>query len=342
MKINPADVDNLINNNLTRVRGLLVYGPDNGLVRERVKNISTKLVPHNSDPFQLADFSFDKIKDDLSPAIDAIFSQSLSRKKRLIRVGNFATALPNALNEILSSYRGQNFILFYAGDLPPASSLRKFFETSKNMGAIACYHDEQASIKRLILTNLREVGFSIEAPALEFMENAIAGDRMLILKEIEKLITYMGDKKNISLNDVSAIIGNNNVVTIDELCQAVANRNSMTSSSILKTLFAENISAIAILRSLSKYFTRVYQVKFAISQGSSINAAMGILSPPVFFKNIDSFQQHVKSWSLQELAESIKMLVAMEAKCKKTGTPTEILCQHEILNLTLKDSCSAL
>src|SRR5690349_8675232 len=127
MKINPADIDNFINNNLHKMIAILVYGPDDGLIKERVKEISAKIIDDVKDPFQRLEFSYDKVKDDFSSVIDAIFSISLSRKKRLITLGNCGNNLPSSIGEILTNYKGNNFILFTASDLSPSSALRKFF-----------------------------------------------------------------------------------------------------------------------------------------------------------------------------------------------------------------------
>jgi DNA polymerase-3 subunit delta len=333
MKINPNDIDNFIKNTISNISAILVYGPDNGLVKERVKAITSKILPGNIDSLRLIEFSYEKIKDDLRPLIDNIFSLNLSRQKLLIRVSNCAPAIAATLSEALNNYKGENVILLYAGDLAPTSSLRKFFENSKKHVSIACYKDEQATIKKLIINKLNQHGYNISPLALQAMENFIGGDRMLILNEIEKLITYMGEHKNISLDDISSVITNSNIVTIDDFCQNIAQKKPAQAVQLFQSLMAENISLIALLRSLNKYFLRLYQVKFATMKNIPIAQAMNQLNPPVFFKNAVSFQNHLKIWTINELTNAIKIFAELEAKCKKTGVPAELICEHHFLKL---------
>jgi DNA polymerase-3 subunit delta len=334
MKIPPADIESFINNRLNSYVAILIYGPDSGLVKERSKLIASKIIGSSASSFDSSSYSFDKIKDDISPVAGALFSRSLTRKKQLVKITDMGASLPKSLNQLIESYQGGNILLIEAGDLAPASSLRKFFDADKRAASIACYHDEKFTVKKIILGKLKYHNINIDPQALQVMENALAGDRMLILSAIDKLITYMGDEKQVNLNDVLAVIDDENTSSIDQLCNAIGDRDVKNISPLILSLTTSGTNMIGILRIVSRYFSRLYQVKLNISSGETIQKAMSELAPPVFFKQVDSFKKHVTSWSLLQLSDMIDTLLDMEIKSKKTNIGVELLVEYKIMELS--------
>jgi DNA polymerase-3 subunit delta len=328
MKIPPAEVDNFITKILKPqqdIVALMLYGPDLGLVKERAKYIANYLC--NNANFTLVDINFEQLVD----LHHLLYSKNLAKTKKLIKISNIGASLPKEIGEMISEYRGKNFILIEAQDLSPSSILRKFFEKSTNAACIACYEDEPLAVKNLIIKTIKKYDLQISQEALQIMSNAIAGDRMLILNNINKLITYMGDKKQISADDVLAIVETDRDETLDELCQCVANKNAHDFCKTLGQLLAQNVSLIAVLRSLGRYFLRIYQVKLKVAQNLTITSAMQELAPPVFFKQVNAFKLQVQNWQLVKLASLLNLLLELEIKCKKTHTLNEVLLEYELL-----------
>jgi DNA polymerase III delta subunit len=111
----------------------------------------------------------------------------------------------------------------------------------------------------------------------------------------------------------------------------VANKNPAILVSALGKLLEQNMSIIAILRVLARYFMRLYQVKLKMQQNVPIDAAMQTLRPVVFFKQVNIFKSHLQHWSSGQLAAIIALLLNLEIKCKKTHNPHAILVEYELL-----------
>jgi DNA polymerase-3 subunit delta len=144
----------------------------------------------------------------------------------------------------------------------------------------------------------------------------------------------MGDEKQVSLNDVLAVIDDENTSSIDQLCNAIGDRDVKNISPLILSLTTSGTNMIGILRIVSRYFSRLYQVKLSISSGETIQKAMSELAPPVFFKQVDSFKKHVTSWSLSQLSDMIDTLLDMEIKSKKTNIGVELLVEYKIMELS--------
>lgn len=339
MKILPQNIDSFLALPSQDMTAALIYGPDNGLVKERVTTLSKRISPSLDDPFHVTDFTYETIKDAPVLLADALAALSFFGGRRLVRVTGAPATLPPALQEIISRHTDGAFLIISGGELTPTSGLRKLFETTQNLAAIACYSDEGLGLRKLIEKHLSASGATYDPTVLPYLLQSLAGDRLLITNELTKLLQYMGAVKHIMLEDAAACISGDPLeASLDALCSSVAARNTTSIQMNLALLTAEAVSPIAILRTTSNYFTRLYTVKSLIAEGANENQAMSQLRPPVFFKNIALFQQHVRSWSEQGLLSVIRSLTKLEAESKKTGTPSQLLCNHYLTMIGAKKS----
>ncbi len=325
MKLAHAQIENFARKPANGIKAVLVYGPDSGMVAQRSRQMLVATVDDLSDPFRVVQFAFDDIKDDAARLADEINAMSLLGGRRFIRITDSPASLPNELAEAILSSKSDTLVVFEAGELAPTSSLRKFFEKEPNIAALPCYKDDIAAVRQVVQTRLRENGFSCESDAIAYLTRSFAGDRLVILSEVEKLITYMGADKNITLENVKACVGDNVESSLDELCFAVAARDLAGIEKNLNRILVEGMGAIAPIRAILRYFFRLQQARGAMATGMNEQQAISTLRPPIFFKQMDSFRGHLKIWNEGALVNMIVALNKLEAECKQTGSPAELL-----------------
>jgi DNA polymerase-3 subunit delta len=71
-----------------------------------------------------------------------------------------------------------------------------------------------------------------------------------------------------------------------------------------------------------------------MQEGQDMDTAMKKLAPPVFFKQAPMFKAQAQNWSLPVLDTILEKLNGLEAQCKQTGMPVEILCSQAILAIS--------
>src|SRR5690606_28264096 len=125
--------------------------------------------------------------------------------------------------------------------------------------------------------------------------------------------------------DVMACVGNSAALSMDLLCISTASGDFSEAERVNLFLLSEGESAVRILRSLQKYFNRLYMTRLRMDQGSSMDSAMGQLKPPIFWKNKAPFQSQVSGWTTLSLEQALTLLTTAEAKCKQTGSSPETL-----------------
>ncbi len=316
------------------VRAVLVYGPDEGQVRERLLRLTKSVCPDADDPFRIADIPPAALKDDAARVADECAALAFGGGRRVVRVAGIADAQAGAVLNFLANPLGDALLIVSAGPLTPRSKIRSAFETSKMAAAIACYPLEGAQLSAALRDACRTAGLRIESDALDLLASLLSEDSASLRGEVEKLCLYAGDAPApLTAEDVRACCGDQSEHSVTELAFAVAEGNSAAALAISDRLFAAGESPISILRGLSRHFDRLFQARAACDAGSRPEDAMKVLKPAVFFKEINTFRRQMGAWSTTALLAAIDRLVDTERLCKSTGIPAEIVAQRGIMEI---------
>lgn len=335
MKLSYRDIEPFVKKPNPAARVILVYGPDSGLVGERCQIIGKTVVDDLNDPFNVAALSVDILAEDPARLGDEAGAISMMGGDRLIKINGGSDKLTTLLKSYLEDPSPSALVLVSAGDLGTRSSLRKLCESAKNAAAVPCYVEDERDLSRFIRETMQTANLRIDQDAVIWLAANISGDRGKVRSELEKLITYKGDENSpISLADVQAACGAAGAQGFDDLVFSVAGRNSKAALKAYATLMEEGTAFIAILRSMQNHFRRLHQVKSAMQQGADMDMAMKKLSPPVFFKQAPAFRGQINTWSLPALHSVMAKITDLEAQCKQTGMPVEVLCSQAILAIS--------
>lgn len=339
MKIAPRQIESFINSPFdSQLRVILIYGPDQGLVRERAMTCCLKVVNDINDPFNAAHLNGDIIAQDPTRFFDEVEAQSLMGGQRLIRISNVDNKFGANLKDWLKNpYLSNAVVVIEGGDLRPKDALRKICEDSANAAAIACYiqdeRDMASFLKTLFANNYKR---AIAADAIEFLAYNLKGDRSRARSEAEKLDIYKGSEVTpISLNDAMAVCGEARQESLDDLLYATFGRAPQKAMLSFTRLMDEDTEIIVILRSLQNHIKRLLDVriKFDEKQSGSIDEIIDSLHPPIFFKVKDQFRTQVNRFSGHFLRRLLTRVNELESETKKSGIRPETLVADAILKL---------
>ncbi|MFH1158435.1 MAG: DNA polymerase III subunit delta [Pseudomonadota bacterium] len=334
MKIAARNIDGFVKKPSSDALAVLVYGPDEGLIRERLDILTGSVVADIRDPFSVVNFSGDDLAENPAKLMDEALSISMLGGRRVVRVRDASDRITPVVKDVLSALKaGDNLILLEAGELPPRSSLRSLLENAKNAAALPCYVEDAQDIGRVIGEALKAAGYAISSEALTYMAGNVIGNRAIARSEAEKLVTYAGSgRKTISLDDVTACIGDSAALSLDDLARNVASGRFAEAERILGKVLSEGIPAVAVLRTLQNHFMRLHVTKSRMQKGEEMEAAMKKLRPQVFFKIKSAFEAQLANWSLPRMEQALQLLAATEARCKQTASQPDTLCSHAVLS----------
>lgn len=325
----PKNADVFIKAVPREVRAVLIFGPDDGLVRERAQTLAKLTVPDITDPFNVTELSASSLKDDAARLADEMGAQSLMGGRRLVRIRDAEDATAAAAQNLFGQMPpGDSFLIVEAGDLRPTSPLRKLFEGAETAAALACYESNARDLVKLAGEQLKASGINVSSDALTLLANLLASDRGVARQEIEKLITYAGPNGKLSLEDVAAAIGDSATLDMDAPAWAAGDGNHIALDRSLERLYGDGMSPVAILRAAQRHFIRLYAV---VASTEPIPVAMKALRPPVFWKDEDRFSSQASRWKRPQLELVLQRLHQAEAQCKTTGLRDITMCARALM-----------
>ena len=333
-KVAGAAIDRFLKQPPPEMRAVLLYGPDEGMARERMVTLARSVVPDPDDPFRLAELDADGLTSDPARLGDEAAAIAMGGGRRVGMVRGLSDRAAGPVISFVEAPVGDALVLVTAGDLPPRSKLRKAFEASKQSAAIACYLDDAGGVERLIDDGLRPLKVRIDEEARRYLVDNLGSDRGISRSEIDKLALYAGEGGHLDLETVSALIGDSAAVTSDDAVFAMLGGKADTVERALELAKAEGVSPIALLRAAGSQMYRIRRVQDSVRTGMNLNAAVDSLKPKVFFKLRAPFEAVCRDQPPQKVHDAIDLVLGAEAACKRTGAPDWLLCHRCLHQVT--------
>lgn len=319
------------------LRAVLVYGPDLGLVRERAQHLVKSAAGGLDDPFRVAERTGAAVAADPAGLLDELGALAFGGGRRAVRLRGAADSVTEAIERALGEPGWDALLVVEGGDLPARSSLRKLFEGGAGIAALPCYRDDRDSLASLVSDSLKQAGLAIEPDARDFLVARLGGDRALSRGELEKLVLYMNDtRRSVTRDDVMASIADASEATLEDLVFAVADGDRAGCVRWTRRCYEEGVAPVALLRAASNHFQRLLFVAALVRQGQPVDAALGKLRPPVFWKVKGRFGKQVSAWRRNRLAAALSDLIEAETACKSTGAPAEAIAARALLSLAAR------
>ncbi|MDR2008528.1 MAG: DNA polymerase III subunit delta [Alphaproteobacteria bacterium] len=337
MKITTNNIATSINNLPPHTRVVLLYGADYGLVEERSITLKNNFLGKDYEDSQYIQIYESTFKENLNIIAEQAYSIALfGENKKCIVVNEAKDFLSKKLGEYLEKPDPTTLLIIKAGELSPSSSLRKLCENAdESVLAIPAYVDTPATMRQNIAEKLKKEGINIESSALNLLVALLGNDRGITNSEIEKIAIYAAATKNISVNDVDAIIANNALGAVDKFVYACFDLETNLAYSMVNILLEEN-NPIVLVRSIASHIQKLLLVKILMNDGTNIDMAMKEIKPPIFFTQVNSFKNQVMMWSADKLKKLLEQIIYLEISLKTNGNIDEILLKDMILKRFLK------
>jgi DNA polymerase-3 subunit delta len=327
MRVSSGDADKLSKAPPKTWAAVLVFGANNGLVRERADACAKAVVDDLSDAFRVADLGADVLRKDPARLGDEAASISMFGGRRVVRVRDATDGLASLFEGFLSEPVGDALIVVEAGELTKTSSLRKVFEGAKGAGAIECYDDRPEDAARLIRETLSGAGWQAENDALAYLSDALAVDRRLLRTELDKLIAYLGPgtKGTLTRADAMLMIGDSGEVEADEIADAVAAGDVKKLDRLMSKAAEGGTSWTGVVGTALRLFQRL-----AAAQEGATASQWGRSS---YYEQ--RMQAQAAGWDHRKLVRAMAILGEAEAQTRLTGFPDAAIAQQALVDVAL-------
>jgi DNA polymerase-3 subunit delta len=312
---------------------VLVYGPDQGLVRERAEALIHGAVDDVNDPFSLARLEGDLLAAEPSRLVEEANTIPLFGGRRAIWVKagqrNFAPAVETLLGAAPRDCR----VVIEAGELRKNAPLRTVCERARNAAALPCYLDDDAALARLIDSEMRAAGLTIAPDVRAALVPLLGGDRLASRSELDKLVTYARGKDRVELADIAAVVADASELTLDALVDAAfAGRIPDVEFHFGKAREA-GTSAGAVLFAASRHASGLHKARLAMDDGQPVDSAAERMW--LHFSRKDAAIAALKAWTAARLERALLALAAATLQSRLTADLAETIAHKALIEIAV-------
>jgi DNA polymerase-3 subunit delta len=314
---------------------VLIYGPDAGLVRERIDTLVKLSVDNPDDPFSFIRIDGDDLASDPQRLIEEASTIPLFGGRRAILVRTGSRNIVPAVEPLFSSQIGDCRVLIEGGDLKRNAPLRTLCERARTAAVIACYADDERSLGRLLDEELRAAKLTIAPDARAALLPLLGGDRRASRSEIQKLVLYVSGRDRITLDDVLSIITDASAEALDGIVDsAFAGKLPEVETEFAKARAAGTHPGV-ILSVALRQLSQLHRLRLAADAGQGVSAVIEGTRPPIHFSRKPLVEAALKSWSAERLLQAMQQLARAVLDSRRQPMLAETIAHRCLMSLAM-------
>jgi DNA polymerase-3 subunit delta len=327
--IKPADVDAFVARPDPARPVVLVFGPDAGLVSERVNAIVKAAVDDPSDPFALARLEGEDVTAEPSRLVEEAQTIPLFGGRRAVWLKAGARNVAPAVEALLEVGAAECRVVIEAGDLRRNAPLRSLCERAKNAAALPCYADSERDRARLIDDEMRAAGLTLTAEARALLIPLLGGDRAASRNEIRKLALYAHGRGQVGIEDVTAVVSDASALALEDLVDAAfAGRPAELEAQLAKARIA-GTGAGSVLFNAQRQVAQLHKWRTIIEEGAPFS--LDTAQPPPHFRRKAPIETALRLWNAARLAAAMAELADATLESRRKSALAETIAERSLL-----------
>ena len=304
----------------------LFFGENLGLINDFKKKIK-----YQNKESEIINFIQDELIIDTNKLFNEIANISLFEKEKIIFIEQVNDKVFEVIEEIVPRIENQKIYLF-SNVLEKKSKIRNFFEKSNLCAAVACYQDNEITLKKIITEKLK--GYEgLTTQNINLILSNVSLDRIKLNNELEKVATFFEDKI-INYEKLQILLNISTNEDFNLLRDQALLGNKVKTNKLLGDTTIENDKIVFYLNIINQRLRRLSEVnaKKALDIENSINE----LKPPIFWKDKPNFILQAKKWSLSKIRKVQEKTFNLEVMIKANSLINkEFLIKKLILDICL-------
>ena len=305
----------------------LFYGVNLGLKND----LKAKIIENNKNS-EILRYSQDELLKDKALLENEIKNISLFEKNKIFFIENANDKILQFIQEFENILSDRKVFLF-SDLLDKKSKLRNYTEKSKKCACVACYEDNEISIKKLI--NLKLNGFSGLSPHnIKLIIEHTNLDRSKLNNELNKIISCFPNK-NILTEKLEVLLNVKANTDFNKLNDEAFLGNKVNTNKLLAQTVMDNEKNIFYLNIINQRLEKLLQINNL--NKSSIENAINSLRPPVFWKDKPNLTNQAKKWDKCKVQKMISLTFNLEKEIKSNN----LIEKNILIKKLLVDICSS-
>ena len=313
---------NLLDKNL-----FLFYGENLGL-----KNEFKDKIKFQNNNAEIINFSQDDIINNIDNFFNEIVNISLFDEKKIYFINQVNDKILDAIKIIEPKIDSQKFYLI-SESLDKRSKIRNYFEKSNNCGVVACYNDNEISFKKIIIDRLKNYK-GVTTENINLISDKCNLNRDKLNNELDKIYTFFLEK-NIDRHKLEILLDNKINNDFSLLKDEAFNGNRIETNKLLSDTIIDSEKNILYLNIINQRLLKLNEIFKLIGQ-TSLEKAIDMLKPPIFWKDKPAFLKQSKKWNMDKIKKILNKTYSLELEIKSNS----IVNKNILLKKLLIDICN--
>ena len=298
--------------NLKKIHYYLIHGKNQGHKNEVIENKFKK-------DYKESTYNYDEneILNNKENFFNNILSQSFFENEKLIVVNRATDKILSIIEELMEKNIRDIVLVLNADTLEKKSKVRSLFEKNKKTICIAFYEDNSQTLSSIVNNFFSTSKVSISQETINLIVQRARGDRLNLSNELQKIKSYVGDKKKIELGDVLKLTNLAENYNVSELVDSCLSKNKKKTINILNENNYALEDCILIIRIFLIRSKRLVKLSNEFTKTNNIDTAILSSRPPIFWKEKEIVKQQLRSWSHAEVKKLIYRINEVELLIKR-------------------------
>ena len=337
--VKAADVDAFIARADPARPVVLVFGPDAGLVSERVNALVQASVDDVNDPFALARLEGETLAAEPSRLVEEAQTMPLFGGRRAVWVKAGSRNIAAAVEALLAVAKLDCRVVIEAGDLRRNAPLRAMCERAKNAAALPCYADSERDRARLIDDEMRAAGLTLTPEARALLIPLLGGDRAASRSELRKLTLYAAGRGRVEIDDVTAVVSDASALALEDIVDAAFAGRPAELEALLAKARTAGASAGSLLFNAQRQLAQLHRWRIAIEDGAPVS--LDAMQPPVHFRRKALVEAALRAWSVARLTVAMAELAAAVLESRRRAALADTIAERALLAIATQGRRSA-
>tara|TARA_B100000886_G_scaffold332558_1_gene285416 strand:+ start:1371 stop:2357 length:987 start_codon:yes stop_codon:yes gene_type:complete len=309
----------------------LIYGENEGQKNEIIENLRRKFRGN------IEKYDESQILNNTEVFYSKIFNQSFFENEKIVIINRCSEKLYEVVENLKEKNISDIKIILNANVLDKKSKLRNLFEKSKELVIIPTYKDTTITLMEIAKKFFYNYKISISQETINLLIDRCNGDRGHLKSELNKILIYIQDKKNISLEEIFKLTNLAENFSINELVDTSLSKNSLKTSEILNESNYKTEDGIVILRTFLQKAKRLLELYEAKKENENIDSCINNFTPPIFWKDKPIIRKQLENWSKSKIKDLIMSINKTEIFLKKNSSIGLMLVFNFIYEATEKN-----
>jgi len=337
--VKAADVDAFVSRPNPARPLILVFGPDAGLVSERVSAIVQASVDDVNDPFVLARLEGEMLAAEPTRLVEEAQTMPLFGGRRAVWVKAGAKNIAPAVEALLALPTLDCRVVIEAGDLRRNAPLRTLCERAKNAAALPCYADSERDRARLIDEEMRAAGLTLKPEARALLIPLLGGDRAASRNELRKLTLYARGRGQVDIDDVTAVVSDASALALEDIVDAAFAGRPAELEALLAKARTAGASAGSLLFNAQRQLAQLHKWRIAIEDGAPFS--LDAVQPPLHFRRRAAVEAALKAWSVARLTTVMAELADAVLESRRRAALADTIAERALLAIATQGRRSA-